>query len=526
MNRFLAGMMDLRPALQDNHTCGADRAPVGAQRGPRIRRGASADGLVGDRTRICYAGKTNSPTRNFWERHVLLVLALGCMIFASGLGGCSNVKFTLPRLLPGSGEPSPGNMPAGQAVAATGGQAVKGGPTPPSLSFRVLIEDEDRSRTLEPGEKLSVRVELHNAGAGIAQGVMVELAGTPDFVQRFATPMLVGDVQPEERKQVLLTATLPATVEALPGGSVEVVVFVTEAGGFSPPDHKRFVIPVSPKALRKDAALPPQPEMTPPLPESLEQPDIAAVVIGIETYREAQVGSLPYAQRDAQAVASSLRAHAGVSEANLRLLTNDRAMRSDLEETLDHWVPAKASDKAFVLIYLVGRGVYDPETGEASLIPYEGDGQTREQLYSLARLYRAMSKLSCPVVIFADLSIDEPGVNGRTSHGLLDAIPPDSASNTVLVSATATPRHSIRLTEQAYGAFTASVVKALGGAADRNDDGWVTLEELFVYLDHTAEVDGRVADKHSDGQPVMLPPLGPDHPLNRLPLSKVERSSR
>lgn len=461
------------------------------------------------------------------DHHPLLVILLGCMIFASGAAGCSDVKFALPRIFPEAEQPSPADVPARQAAAPAGEQAVQGRPTSPSLSFRVLIEDEDRSQTLEPGEKLSVRVELHNGGAGTAQGVMVELAGTPVFVQQFATPMLVGDVQPEERKQVLLTATLPATVEALPGGSVEVVVYVTEASGFSPPDHKRFVIPVSPKGQRRDAALPPQPgpEAGPPLPESLEQPDVAAVVIGIEAYREAQVGSLPYADRDAQAVASSLHAHAGISQANLRLLTNDRAMRSDLEEAFDHWVPEQASNKAFVLIYLVGRGVYDPETGEVSLIPYEGDGQTREQLYSLTHLYRAMSRLSCPVVILADLSIDEPAVNGGTPHGLLDGIPRDAGSNAVLVSATARPRRSLRLDDQAYGAFAVSVVKALEGAADRNNDTWITLHELFVYLDRAPSSDGRVADKQSHAQPVMFPPLGPDHPLNRLPLSRVERST-
>lgn len=454
-------------------------------------------------------------------------MTLGCVVLLMLFSGCS--KLTLPRLTHESPEDPPqAHAPQNQSAALDGQRSAQHQRTSPDLDFRVLIEDENRSQSLEPGEQLSVRVELHNKGAGVAQGVMVEMAGTPSFVQRFATPMLVGDMQPEERKQVLLAATLPESEKAAPGGSVEIIVYVTEAGGFSPPDHKRVLVPLSRDEPQKDAALPPAEEPAiEPLPESTEQPAISAVVVGIERYREPQIPSLPYAQRDAHAVADSLRAHAGVAEANLRLLTDDRAMRSDLQEALDHWVPAQASDKALVVVYLVGQGSYNPKTGEVALIPYEGDGDTREQLYSLTHLYRVASGLPCPVVIVADLSFEGPGVNGRADAGLLDAIPHDHASNTVLISATEAPRRSIRLDGQAHGAFAASFVKALEGAADRNGDRWVTVEELFTYVERAAAAaDGRVASGQSGPQPVMVPSIKPGHPLSRLPLSQVDLESR
>ncbi|HZC68549.1 MAG TPA: hypothetical protein VE201_08040, partial [Nitrospirales bacterium] len=108
----------------------------------------------------------------------------------------------------------------------------------PTLSFLASLEDENRNQVLQTGEKVVVRVEVANAGPGVARGVAVQLSGTPALVKEFVNPTLLGDIQPGEKKHVAITATLPAS---LPEQQAELLVQVTEAGGNGPPTRKRFV---------------------------------------------------------------------------------------------------------------------------------------------------------------------------------------------------------------------------------------------------------------------------------------------
>src|SRR5207244_11347974 len=98
-------------------------------------------------------------------------------------------------------------------LGGSGGNVEPPAPTAdaPTLSFRVSLEYENRNQVLEPVENLVVRVEVANAGPGVARGVAIDLSGTPALVKEFVNPTLMGDIQPGEKKQVAITTTLPAS---------------------------------------------------------------------------------------------------------------------------------------------------------------------------------------------------------------------------------------------------------------------------------------------------------------------------
>src|SRR2546430_2337409 len=125
-------------------------------------------------------------------------------------------------------------MMATGRLGGSGGTGALPAPTTgaPTLSFRASLEDENRNQVLEPAEKLVVRVEVANAGPGVARGVAVELSGTPALVKEFVNPTLLGDIQPGEKKQVAITTTVPAS---LPQQQAELLVQGTEAGGHGLP---------------------------------------------------------------------------------------------------------------------------------------------------------------------------------------------------------------------------------------------------------------------------------------------------
>src|SRR2546425_379822 len=241
----------------------------------------------------------------------------------------------------------------------------------PTLSFRASLEDENRNQVLEPAEKLVVRVEVANAGPGVARGVAVELSGTPALVKEFINPTLLGDIQPGEKKQVAITTTVPAS---LPEQQAELLVQVTEAGGHGPPTRKRFVASLQSGAGASEPleVLSVDVDQIPARVQGFERLTSYALVVGIGGYREESVPRLKHARRDAEVVAKHLTALAGVPSENVRVLADDRALLVDLQDSFEDWLPRQVKASGIVFVYLVGNAGLNAEATDIILLPYQG----------------------------------------------------------------------------------------------------------------------------------------------------------
>ncbi|UPT76040.1 MAG: caspase family protein [Elusimicrobiota bacterium] len=169
------------------------------------------------------------------------------------------------------------------------------------------------------------------------------------------------------------------------------------ASGLSASDIEKLA-----KALRKADAPEPAADLGRILPRFAAAPheDDLAVIVGVESYSD--IGTkAPYAERDAEAVKSFIRA-LGVPERNIILLTGPKAVRSALTKNIEGWLPRMAKPNSRVFFYFSGHGAPDVKTGQAYLVPWDGDPNFLESTaYPVAQLYKKLGQLPAKQVLVA-----------------------------------------------------------------------------------------------------------------------------
>lgn len=189
-----------------------------------------------------------------------------------------------------------------------------------------------------------------------------------------------------------------------------------------------------------------------------------AVIIGIEGY-----SSLPksdYSYDDARLVRDYVRA-LGFKDRNIELITDEKATLSGITKTVDVWLRNKARENSRIFVYYSGHGAPDPATGEAYLVPYDGDPNYLSVTgYSLKRLYENLGRLPAvekTVVLDACFS----GAGGRSvlAKGARPLVMMASnitlPNNMVVLSATQGSQISTSSPEKGHGVFTYYFLKAL-----------------------------------------------------------------
>lgn len=242
---------------------------------------------------------------------------------------------------------------------------------------------------------------------------------------------------------------------------------------------------------------------------SLQQPNAYAVVIGISQYREEVIPKVPYAVEDAEAIAQLLEKQAGIPKTHIRLLTDAKATSADLR-TIGDWLKMRVKPESMIYIYYAGHGTPNPQTGEAYLVPWDGNPDYPAGLYPLNDLYATLTKLPAKdIVVLLDSCFS--GAQGRSvlAKGarpmVISAENPLLASGKVIVLAASTGSQiSSDYDKAGHGLFTHVVLAGLHGAADQDQNGLVTLRELFPYVrDQVATT--AVDELNREQTPVLLP---------------------
>ena len=138
-----------------------------------------------------------------------------------------------------------------------------------------------------------------------------------------------------------------------------------------------------------------------------------AIVIGVEKYRQ-KLPKADFAVQDATIMAEYLEKVMGYSEENIVTLINDHAAKSDMEKYFEKWLSNNVEKEGTVFVYYSGHGAPNPNTGDAYLVPYDGDPSFIEQTgYSLKRLYHNLKKLPAKEIIVV-LDSCFSGAGGRS----------------------------------------------------------------------------------------------------------------
>ncbi|TBR17161.1 hypothetical protein EPO15_17565 [bacterium] len=269
-----------------------------------------------------------------------------------------------------------------------------------------------------------------------------------------------------------VSGEVAAELERQLRGSAALEAFAQKAG------------PGKPAAVVEAPAAPRRETLNPSYKES-ERPQDVAIVVGVAKYSD--LPEAQYAEADAEAVAAHLLA-LGVPQRNLIRLTGMRATRTGLKKYVETWLPNNVRPGSRVFFYFSGHGAPDPRTGEAFLVPFDGDpNYLADTAYPVKELYRSLSAAGAKEVLVA-LDACFSGAGGRSvlakgARPLVvttEAAEPPPAAVTVLAAA-AGDQITATLEESGHGLFTHYLLKGLDGAA-KDGKGRVTASGLYDYL--------------------------------------------
>lgn len=262
---------------------------------------------------------------------------------------------------------------------------------------------------------------------------------------------------------------------------------------FDPGSWATAPAPESRPAARPRSSPPARPRASPVLPRRAERPDDYAVVVGVERYKSLPAAS--YASGDARAMAEAVRA-LGVPEENVVLLEGDRAGLAELSKYIEEWLPRRVGKRSRVYVYFSGHGAPDVQGAAPYLMPWDGDAAfVKSTGFSLERLYASLEKLPAREVIVA-LDSCFSGTGGRSvlAPGLRPLVSlrmPATRRHVSVLTASEAGEAAGGLPERGHGAFTYRLLEGLGGAADKNGDGRLTLSELHGYARKRVILDAR-----------------------------------
>ncbi|MBI5205628.1 MAG: caspase family protein, partial [Nitrospirae bacterium] len=212
--------------------------------------------------------------------------------------------------------------------------------------------------------------------------------------------------------------------------------------------------------------------------KSTPQPNDLAVIIGIENYQ-----SLPksdYSKSDASIVKDYLKA-LGFAERNIEFITDERATKSSIEKSLEAWLPNRVKKDSRVFVYYSGHGAPEPKTGDAYIVPFDGDPNYLEVTgYPLKRLYDKLGKLQvAEVVVLLDSCFSGAGGRSVLAKGARPLVMMTEGiimpQNMAVLSATQGTQISTSSPEKGHGIFTYYVLKAI-------KDGKKNIAEIYEYI--------------------------------------------
>jgi uncharacterized caspase-like protein len=185
-------------------------------------------------------------------------------------------------------------------------------------------------------------------------------------------------------------------------------------------------------------------------------------------------------------------------------LTNEHATKSDFEKYFEKWLPNNVENGSTVLVYYSGHGAPNTKTGDAYLVPYDGDPSFIEQTgYLLKKLYESLNKLPAKEIIVA-LDSCFSGAGGRSviakgARPLVMNLQNNAAlsKNMTVLSASSGEQISSTYDEKGHGLFTYFMLKGIKNEDVVQPDGSIAISDLFNYLKPQVE---RIARKQFNNE--------------------------
>jgi len=224
-----------------------------------------------------------------------------------------------------------------------------------------------------------------------------------------------------------------------------------------------------------------------------------ALVVGISTYKDPSIPQLQYADVDALAFHEFLKTN-GVQEDNIHLLLNENATNAAFW-TILNYISEKATKGDQVYIYFSGHGDVETKTivKDAYLLPYDSPSSVYPMgaigMVYLKSWLATFSSNGIQTIFIADACKSGNLIGGREGMEAAANMLKDKWQDEIKIVSCQPGELSLEGANWGggRGLFSYELINGLSGQADKNQDKFISLRELYLYL---MEVVPEKAGKH------------------------------
>ena len=230
-----------------------------------------------------------------------------------------------------------------------------------------------------------------------------------------------------------------------------------------------------------------------------DEKDAYALVVGISTYKDSKIPTLNCTTHDARAIFDLLINPdiAGFKRENIKFFLDDEATLFNIKDAISNWLFKNAKEDSMVFIFFAGHGgVEEDRLGIEKdnlakyLLPYDADFDNffASALSNSDFNTLLLSIKSKRLVVFMD-SCYSGGVSEKKARDVKIVEDPyekmAEGEGRLVIAASQPDQRSFEDEKLGYGIFTNQLIKALKGAADLDNDGYVTAMDVYKYLSET-----------------------------------------
>ena len=222
--------------------------------------------------------------------------------------------------------------------------------------------------------------------------------------------------------------------------------------------------------------------------DPLGLPKLYILAIGVAKYNDSSL-NLNFPAKDAGDFTKSWETQKKklFRDVVVKLITNENATRDNVMDGLE-WLQKEVTQKDTAIAFFAGHGMNDPKTGQFYFLPFNANlDAVKRTMVANSDITSTLDSLPGKRILFMD-ACHSASVSGRTqTRGLVDIgamrKEMEAAGTGTLIFAAASGKQGAQENEKwGNGAFTKSLLEALGGQADNRKTGRVTVSMLNAFI--------------------------------------------
>jgi hypothetical protein len=220
---------------------------------------------------------------------------------------------------------------------------------------------------------------------------------------------------------------------------------------------------------------------------TLSHGDLYALVVGISKHKDPAIPQLKTAAKDAVDFAGFLESQKDLfNNIKVELLTDEKATKTELEKYLMYKI-RKAGKNDTTVLFFSGHGSVDPKrAGQFFFVTHDSDPEFLEATSVNMTGLGFLRDVDCPRIVLIADACHSGGFSEWKTKSVVSPLKTffrdfAASAGKVVISSSRPDEYSLESPHRENGVFTHWFLEGLKGAADRDNDGVVTVNEAYNY---------------------------------------------